>query len=68
MNGMLYTVETEEVNHNFVSNVVYSMHGGNVDTVICNGKIIMQEKELVNVDEEAVLEKAGEIAHKMVSG
>jgi len=54
--------------HDFVSNVVYSMHGGNVDTVICNGKIIMQEKELVNVDEEAVLEKAGEIAHKMVSG
>lgn len=54
--------------HDFVSNVVYSMQSGNVDTVICNGNIIMQERELMHVDEKAILEKAGEIAHHMVSG
>lgn len=53
--------------HDFTSNVVYSMHGGNVDTVICNGKIIMQEREFVNVDEEKILEKTAEIAKAMVS-
>lgn len=54
--------------HDFTSNVVYAMHSGNVDTVICNGRIIMHKRTLTNVDEDAVLEKAEEIAHKMVSG
>lgn len=53
--------------HDFVSNVVYSMQSGNVDTVICNGEIIMRERKLLNVNEEEILEKAGEIAEDMVS-
>ena len=68
----LVLVDLTEANavpyHDFISNVVYSMHSGNVDTVICNGKIIMEERALVNVDEEAVLEKAEKIAQDMVSG
>jgi 5-methylthioadenosine/S-adenosylhomocysteine deaminase len=54
--------------HDFVSNVVYSMQSGNVDTVICNGRRVMEQRKLVHVDEEAVLEKARDIAHAMVSG
>lgn len=54
--------------HDFVSNVVYSMQSGNVETVICNGKIIMKERKFPNVEETVILEKAVEIARKMVSG
>ncbi len=54
--------------HDFVSNVVYAMHSGNVVTVICNGNIIMKDRKFANVDEEKILEKAGDIARIMVSG
>ena len=53
--------------HDFVSNVVYAMHSGNVSTVICNGNIVMKERAFTNIDETAVLEKAQDIAHAMVS-
>jgi 5-methylthioadenosine/S-adenosylhomocysteine deaminase len=53
--------------HDFVSNVVYAMQSGNVDTVICDGKIIMKERNLTNVDEERILERAEKIAEDMVS-
>ena len=65
-------VDVNEANavpyHDFISNVVYSMQSGNVDTVICNGKVIMQERKFVNVDEDIILEKADKIAQDMVSG
>lgn len=54
--------------HDFVSNVVYAMHSGNVSTVICNGNIVMEERTFVNIDEDDILEKAEDIAHAMVSG
>ncbi len=54
--------------HDFVSNVVYAMHSGNVSTVICNGNIVMEERTFVNIDESDILEKTEDIAHAMVSG
>ena len=41
-------------NHNFIANVVYSANGADVDTVICNGKVLMEnryvafEKDLID--------------------
>ncbi len=35
--------------------VVYSASASDVDTVICNGRIIMKNRELLNVDEEEVI-------------
>ncbi|MBU7017725.1 MAG: amidohydrolase [Theionarchaea archaeon] len=68
----LVLVDINEANaipyHDFTSNIVYAMHSGNVDTVICNGKIILEDRTLTMVDEDAILEKAQEIAHDMVSG
>jgi len=43
---------------NPVSNLVYSGCGTNVDTVLVNGRILMQDKELLTLDEEAVKQKA----------
>jgi 5-methylthioadenosine/S-adenosylhomocysteine deaminase len=54
--------------HDFISNIVYSMHSGDVNTVVCNGSIIMKDKELVHVNEEDILEKAEKIAEDIVSG
>ncbi|MCH7978350.1 MAG: amidohydrolase, partial [Acidobacteria bacterium] len=38
--------------YNPVSNLVYSATGGSVDTVICDGKILMEGRQLQTVDEE----------------
>ncbi len=53
--------------HDFVSNVVYSMQSGNVDTVICNGRVILEGRTFSSIREEEVLEKAEKIAKDMVA-
>ena len=40
------------------SNVVYSANGSNVDTTICNGKILMENKKLTVLDEDEIYAKA----------
>ncbi len=49
--------------HNLISNLVYSANGSCVDTTICNGKILMQNRKVIG--EEEILEKANEIAMKL---
>lgn len=39
-------------NHNYISNLIYSANGAAVDTVICNGKILMQDCQVP--DEEKI--------------
>ena len=36
------------------SNVIYSANGSNVDTTICNGKILMENKKLTVLDEQDI--------------
>ena len=40
------------------SNVIYSANGSNVDTTICDGKILMENKKLVVLDEQEIYDKA----------
>ena len=40
------------------SNVIYSANGSNVDTTICNGKILMKNKKLTVLDEQEIYDKA----------
>lgn len=51
-------------NHNFVSNLVYAANGSCVDTVICDGKVLMEGKRVPGEDE--ILEKASEIAYNLI--
>lgn len=51
-------------NHDLISNLVYSANGSCVDTTICNGKILMQNRKVVG--EEELLEKAGKVALEFV--
>ncbi|RBQ22999.1 5'-deoxyadenosine deaminase [Candidatus Methanobinarius endosymbioticus] len=40
------------------SNLVYAANGSNVNTTICDGKILMENKNLTNLDEKSIIEKA----------
>ena len=40
------------------SNVIYSANGSNVDTTICNGKILMENKKLTILDEDEIYARA----------
>jgi 5-methylthioadenosine/S-adenosylhomocysteine deaminase len=51
-------------NHNFVSNLVYAANGSCVDTVICNGTIIMQNRKVPG--EEEILRQVNRIAGKFL--
>ena len=42
------------------SNIIYSANGSNVDTTICNGKILMENKKLTSLDEQEIYKKAVE--------
>ena len=40
------------------SHLVYAARGSDVDTVIVNGRIVVQDRRILTVDEEAVMERA----------
>jgi len=40
--------------YNPVSNLVYSATGGSVDTVICDGKVLMEGRQLKTMDEDQI--------------
>ena len=42
------------------SNIIYSANGSNVDTTICNGKILMENKKLTVLDEQEIYDNARE--------
>lgn len=50
-----------------ISHLVYSANGSDVDTVICNGQILMQERELLTMDEQAVIDLAREATSDLLS-
>jgi len=52
---------------NPISHLVYSANGGDVDTVICNGKLLMKNKELLTIDEANVLEIAENASEDLLS-
>ncbi len=50
-----------------VSHVVYAANGGDVDTVICNGEILMRNKVLDVLDEIEVIQLAEDAAEELLS-
>ncbi|MDR0738163.1 MAG: amidohydrolase [Prevotellaceae bacterium] len=51
-------------NFNFVSNLVYAANGSCVDTVICDGRILMQNKQVPG--EQEILDRAAAIAYRLM--
>ena len=52
-------------NFHFTSNLVYAANGFCVDTLICNGKVLMENRQVEG--EEIILQKAREMAAKLFS-
>ena len=52
---------------NPISHLVYSANGGDVDTVICNGEILMKNRELLTLDETMILEIAENASEDLLS-
>jgi len=49
-------------NHDFISNLVFAANGSCVDTVICNGRVVMRDKKVQGEDE--IMEQAANAALK----
>jgi len=51
--------------YNVYSHLVYSAGGGEVDTVIINGKLVMENREMLNVDEDEIIDRANRLAKEI---
>ncbi len=54
--------------HNIVSLLAYSVNGADVDTTIVNGKILMQNRQLLTLDEQEVMRQGNRRAKRIVEG
>ncbi|KAL1060592.1 hypothetical protein V6Z11_1Z085600 [Gossypium hirsutum] len=52
--------------HDCISNLVYCMRTENIVSVMCNGRWIMRDKKILNVDEEEVISLAKEASSKLL--
>lgn len=52
--------------HNLSANAVYSSHPGDIEYVICDGKILLSKGELTTLDEEKIQYEAEKRAFRMV--
>ena len=48
------------------TNIVYSANGADVDTVMIDGKIIMQNRKMINLDEKEVMRQVKKIAKRLL--
>jgi len=53
--------------HDIYANIVYSTHGSDVDTVIVDGKILMEKQQVKTLDENAVMKVAEKTAWNLLS-
>lgn len=52
---------------NVHANLVYAGHGDNVDTVIVDGKVLIQDRVFKTIEEDRILEKANKSAERVMS-
>jgi 5-methylthioadenosine/S-adenosylhomocysteine deaminase len=46
--------------------IVYTCHGSDVDTVIIDGRILMEKRKLLYIDEEKIIAEANKIAQRII--
>ena len=62
---VLYDLHTPAFvpNFNFVSNLVYSANGYHADTLICDGRVLMENRHVEG--EEEIYSKVGEVCRQL---
>jgi len=53
--------------HNVISHLVYSAVGGDVDTVVVDGKVLMRERGVLTLEEVKVLEETQKVADDLLA-
>ena len=53
--------------NNIISQIVYNVKGNNVLTTIVNGKILMEDRKLVEIDEQKIYEECEKIIKRISS-
>ncbi|MEN6351593.1 MAG: amidohydrolase [Syntrophomonas sp.] len=54
--------------YDILANIVYSAQAADVKTVIIDGKIVMEDREIKTLDEEEILKQARKIGERLVKG
>lgn len=54
-------------NYSLLDNIVYTRNGRDVNTVIVNGRIVVQDHKLLTVDEEELIRRIDDRGHKLIS-
>lgn len=60
-----YTPHTPLTENTLGGHIIFGMSGRSVDTTIINGKVLMKDRELVNIDESEILSKSREVSKKL---
>jgi cytosine/adenosine deaminase-related metal-dependent hydrolase len=50
---------------NFLGHLIFGLVDANVDTTVCKGKVLMQGKQILSMDEERLARRSRELAPKM---
>jgi len=54
--------------YNEYSHLVYAVGGADVETVIINGRLVMENRRLMTIDEEEAMARVNDIALKIMDG
>ncbi len=60
-----YIPDTPMHADNLNSHILFGMNGRSVVTTVANGKVLMKDRELLGIDEEAIMAKSRECAKKL---
>ena len=60
-----YNPPTELNERNFLSHLLFGMVDSVVDTTICNGKILMKDKKLTEINEKEIMQRSRELSKKL---
>lgn len=60
-----YNPPTPINENNINSHLLFGINGRHVDTTIINGKVVMEDRKLVNIDEERIMTRSRELAAKV---
>jgi len=60
-----YHPPTDLSENNFLGHLIFGLVDATVDTTICNGKILMREKKLMDLDEGSVARETSQLASEL---
>jgi len=60
-----YLPPTELNENNFLGHLIFGLVDATVDTTICNGKILMESKKLVDLDEKSIVQRSSQLASEL---